>query len=363
MDLQSTIQVVDEADVHRLLTEPARLHMAFQPIVDLRRGVVVGYEALARVPGTPKATPDVWFAAAARHGVADELEALAVRAALSARPALPRNCYLSVNVSPALVGSPHVRAALGGDLGGVVLELTEHAPVDDYDALAAGLSGLRAAGALLAVDDAGTGYAGLAHILALRPDVVKLDRTLIAGLDLDEAKTVLVSTLGDFAGQIDAWVLAEGVERPGELDALVRLRVPLAQGYLLGRPAPPWAGIDGGLGERIRRRVAATDPTTAGVAPIVEEVPAVEVLTPLAAGLDAAVVVDPSGRPIGLLSDGHDGVLPVQTIRPSSSARDVLNRALTRDRRARFTPLVVVDTTGRYLGVVRLERLIRFVAP
>jgi hypothetical protein len=203
-----------------------------------------------------------------------------------------------------------------------------------------------------AVDDAGAGYAGLTHILALRPSFVKLDRSLVEGIDGDEAKTVLASALGEFAGQLDAWVLAEGVERPGELDALIRLRVPLAQGYLLARPVEPWAGIDGGLGERIRRRVAATDPNVTGVAGLVEELAADQ----------AEVILTPEGRPTGLRApDGE--VLAIQTVRPSSSARDVLHRALTRDARTRFTPLVVVDSTGHYLGVVRLERLIRFVCP
>jgi EAL domain-containing protein (putative c-di-GMP-specific phosphodiesterase class I) len=358
-----TIQVIAEADVQRILADPASMRMAFQPVVDLRRGVVVGYEALARPTGPPKATPDVWFAAAAEFGLAEELEAVAIRAALAARPTLPANCFLSINVSPVLVGSALVQDALAGDLGGIVLELTEHAPVDDYDALTGDLAPLRAAGVMVAVDDAGSGYAGLAHILALRPHIVKLDRALVAGIDQDEAKGVLVQTLGDFAGQIDAWVLAEGVERPGELDALIRLRVPLAQGYLLARPAEPWVGIDGGLGERIRRRVAANDPEVSGVAVLVEEVPSVEEGegAALADGADVAVVVNAGGRPVGLLVDDRDEVLAVQTIRPSSSARDVLHRALTRDRRTRFTPLVVVDSTGRYLGVVRLERLIRLV--
>ena len=364
MDLQPTIQVVGEADLARILAEPELMRMAFQPVVDLRRGLVVGYEALARPAGPTKASPDVWFAAAARHGLDEALEALALRNALAIRPTLPPNCFLSVNVSPMLVGAPSVRAALAGDLAGVVLELTEHAPVDDYARLVAELKPFRDAGALVAVDDAGAGYAGLAHILALRPDIVKLDRGLVAGIDLDEAKTVLASTLGDFAGQLDAWVLAEGVERPGELDALIRLRVPLAQGYLLGKPSPPFAPLDGGLAERIRRRVAANDPTATGVATLVEEAQPVEAGAPIPFGAETAVVVNADGRPVGLLTDGTGTeVLAVQTIRPSSAARDVLHRALTRDRRLRFTPLVVVDSTGRYLGVVRLERLIRFVVP
>ena len=365
----TTIQVVAEDDIRRVLAEPGALAMAYQPIADLRRGRVVGYEALARPAGPLRATPDVWFAAAGRCGLGEALEAASLRQALSARDRLPRNCFLSVNLTPSLAGAPAVRDALAGDLSGVVLELTEVDVADGGDRLADALSGYRRAGAMVAVDDAGAGLTGLSHILELRPNILKLDRGLVAGLDVDETKVVLAETLGDLAGHLDAWLVAEGVERPGELDALIRLRVPLAQGYLLGRPAAPWGALDGGLAERIRRRSQETDPSATGVATIVEEVPVLEAGRPydvpfvLDPDLDAAVVVNADGRPIGLLESEGGDVLPVQTVKPSSSAADVLKRALARPRAARYSPLVVVDSTGRHLGVVRMERLIRFVCP
>jgi hypothetical protein len=127
----------------------------------------------------------------------------------------------------------------------------------DYPTLVAAVAELRLRDAKLAVDDAGTGYAGLQHLMVLRPDLVKLDRALVAGCDRDPAKAALIEMLGRFTGQLDAWVLAEGVERTAELESLIRLRVPLAQGYLLGRPAEPWATLPGELAATIRDRQTA----------------------------------------------------------------------------------------------------------
>ena len=239
--------------------------MNFQPIIDTARGTVVGYESLARFSGPPHATPDRWFAVARAAGVGAELEARALRAALEARAALPPNCFLSVNVGPEALLTAPVAAVFAdaGDLRGVVVEITEQTAVANYDALVTAIAPVRAAGALLAVDDAGAGFASLKHITVLRPDFVKVDRDLIAGIDTDETKAAVVEALGMFTSRLDAWLVAEGVETTAELDRLLSLRVPLAQGYGLG---PPRAG-DGPRPIRTRSRCAGAgcpSPPTAG---------------------------------------------------------------------------------------------------
>ncbi len=243
-------------DWEGLLTAACRgdgLAAAYQPIIDTARGTVVGYEALARFPGYSEKNPEAWFSAARAYGRAAELEAAALRTALKARAALPPNCFLTLNVSPELLTSESVRSVWRdeGRLAGLIIELTEQTPIDSYVELEPDLNQLRAAGALIAVDDAGAGYAGLRHLLALRPSMIKIDRALIQDVDVDEAKRALVGMLGAFASRVDAWILAEGVERVEELDALVSLGVPLVQGYYLARPAPPWAGIDLDLAHRL----------------------------------------------------------------------------------------------------------------
>src|SRR3954451_20905199 len=121
-------RVLTLPDCRPLLATPDDLTLVFQPIVDLAGGTVAGYEALSRFPGT--AGPDVWFAAAAEAGLGAELEALAIHKALAARPDLPDNTFLTVNVSPHLLGADPVQDALATrpDLRRVVLELTEHTP-------------------------------------------------------------------------------------------------------------------------------------------------------------------------------------------------------------------------------------------
>lgn len=174
------------------------LRPVYQPIVDLARGVVVGYEALIRFVDYPVANPEHWFAAAREHGLGAELQAAALRTALTNRDALPGNCFLTVNIGPEVLAHPAVRDAWRneGDLRGLIVELTEHVAIDDYAALEPDLDRLRAAGALVAVDDAGSGYAGLTHLLALRPAMIKLDRALVRDIDQDEAKRALVEMVG-----------------------------------------------------------------------------------------------------------------------------------------------------------------------
>ena len=123
-------------------------------------------------------------------------------------------------------------------MSSLVLEITEHEEIRDYSSVAKVLAPLRERGLRLAVDDAGAGYASLRHILQLRPDIIKLDRSLIQNLDQDDTEFFLATALASFARSTGAEIIAEGVETEGELQALKELDVDLAQGYLLARPAP-----------------------------------------------------------------------------------------------------------------------------
>ena len=206
----------------------------------MARGTVVGYEALARFTGYPVRDPETWFAAARRHEVLPALEAVALRTALAARSELPGNTFLTVNLGPDVIDSPEVREVLAAQpgLSGVVVELTEHARVDSYASLEPAIDRLRTAGALIAIDDAGSGYAGLQHLLSLRPEFLKLDRGLVAGLDRDEAKRTLVEMVGLLASRLDAWLLAEGVETREELDCLSGWACRSRRGTTCPGPAP-----------------------------------------------------------------------------------------------------------------------------
>jgi EAL domain-containing protein (putative c-di-GMP-specific phosphodiesterase class I) len=224
--------------IERVLDSHA-LPMVFQPIADLANGRVVGVEALARFECQPRRPPNEWFAEAAEVGLGVELELAAVGAALVALSRLPLDTFLSVNVSPATAVAPAFAALLARWTGRrLVVELTEHTRVEHYEPLLAALDGLRQRSMRIAVDDAGAGYAGLQHILRLRPEVIKLDTDLTRGIHLDPARRALAASLVTFAHDIGAAILAEGVETRLELDVLRSLGVPWGQGYHLARPGP-----------------------------------------------------------------------------------------------------------------------------
>jgi EAL domain-containing protein (putative c-di-GMP-specific phosphodiesterase class I)/DNA-binding NarL/FixJ family response regulator len=214
------------------------VHAVFQPICTLA-GSTVGAEALARFRGPPARGPARWFAEADEVGLLHELELAAVRAALDSLPALPDHVFLSVNVSPATLSTPEFRGLIAGSDGArVVVEITEHARITDYDGLRSALDAVRELGVRVAIDDAGAGFASLRHILRLEPEFIKLDRTLIDGIESDRSLQALAAGLISFAERIDATIVAEGIERPAEVEKLAELGVRYGQGYFFARPAP-----------------------------------------------------------------------------------------------------------------------------
>lgn len=214
---------------------PARTLL--QPVVNLATSEVAGYEALSDISTRDVRSADSWFRDAAVLGLGEEFELVLLSLALEELSTLPANVFLSVNVSPHTILSSQLPALLR-DVDGerLVLELTEHAPVDDYAALNTALGRLRRRGIRLAVDDAGAGFSSLNHILLIRPDIVKLDVSLIRDVDSDVARRSLVSGLRHFTSEIGADCIAEGVETDGQARALRELGVGFGQGWHLGPP-------------------------------------------------------------------------------------------------------------------------------
>jgi EAL domain-containing protein (putative c-di-GMP-specific phosphodiesterase class I) len=199
----------------------------------------VAYEALARFTAEPLRTPDVWFAEARAAGLGEELELLAVRKALEAVAELPDELQLNINVSPETLCRDELRRMLRRvPLRRLVFEITEHAPIEDYEKLLAVIERLATRGIGIAVDDAGAGYSSLRHILNLQPHTIKLDVSLTHELDRDTSRRALTAALSSFAEELDAVVVAEGIETEAELEALRLIGVGFGQGYLLGRPGP-----------------------------------------------------------------------------------------------------------------------------
>ncbi|MEA2673238.1 MAG: hypothetical protein QOI92_430 [Chloroflexota bacterium] len=230
---------IDKADLRRVLTGRA-FSPVFQPIVKLSTRVVVGYEALTRfADGTD---PEVRFERAAAAGLGFEFELAAIEAAVEAAPTMADGVFLSLNVSPGLVmtDGKRLRRALARWRGRIVLEVTEHAPIANYDAFRAAMARFKRVE--LSIDDAGAGYNSLRHILELGPAWVKLDITLVRRIDQDPLRQALVAGLAHFGNVGGQHLIAEGIERQEEADALLGLGVEFAQGFLFGRPG----AMDGG---------------------------------------------------------------------------------------------------------------------
>ena len=232
------------ARIEQAMRDPRAIQIMLQPIADLAQQDVAGMEALARFSGEPQRPPNVWFDEAWQVGLGPDLELHAVELALRRLPELPPHAYLAVNVSAETLLDDRfvpLLSMLGDDRSRVVVEVTEHAVIDDYDALADVLHSIRSMGARLAVDDAGAGYASMQHILRLRPDIIKLDRSIVADNHLDPARSALIGAMANFGASLGMTVVAEGVETPGELAALTENGVSHAQGFYLARPAvqPP----------------------------------------------------------------------------------------------------------------------------
>jgi EAL domain-containing protein (putative c-di-GMP-specific phosphodiesterase class I) len=214
--------------------------VVLQPIVDLATGCRVGAEALSRFPADWGLAPDVVFAEAHSIGLGHQLELLALERAADHLAHV--DGYVAMNVSPATLLTPECGELLSRlPLSRVLLELSEHAQVEDYGLLNAALAPFRAGGMRLAIDDVGAGFSSLRHIVVTSPDVIKIDRSIVTGLNRDPVLTKLVQSLVEFGHGCRVRVVAEGVETAGEAAALRTLGVDFGQGWHHGRPGPPEA--------------------------------------------------------------------------------------------------------------------------
>ncbi len=234
----STLRNDSRARIERVLSGQG-LSMVYQPIVDINRKQIAGYEALARFRDELSAAgPDQWFRNAHLAGLGVELELHAIETALRILPQLDKTLDIAVNASPETILDPRLAALFERTTSTdrVVLEITEHAAVERYEAIAQCLKPYRERGLKIAVDDAGAGYASFRHILNLNPDRIKLDMSLTRDIDADPARRALAAALIHFSAETGSTLVAEGVETAAELATLKELGVNKAQGYFVGRP-------------------------------------------------------------------------------------------------------------------------------
>lgn len=238
-DLDATTRYRNDVQRINQVMGEDELSIVLQPIIRIADHRLLGFECLSRFSGPEQWAPDAWFKLAASVGLGTELEMMAVDKGLALLDFLPHDLYVAVNVSPETVTSGALAISIPANKGRqVVLEVTEHASVEDYASLGVALTDLRSNGVRLAIDDAGAGYASLRHILALQPDIIKLDMSLTRNIHDDPARHALAAALVHFGEATHSRILAEGVETASELQALRELGVESAQGYFLGRPMP-----------------------------------------------------------------------------------------------------------------------------
>lgn len=214
----------------------------FQPIVEIPSGRVLGYEALTRLKsGDPIIQ---LLSEATEAGIRPQCELDLLSASLNEARAL-KGAWVSVNLSPSVLveRTADLSRLIEASDCQVVIELTENERIEDYVRVRDALAGL-GEHVKLSVDDTGSGYASLRHVIDLHPHFLKLDRSWISGLDRDQTRQALVAGMVAFCRHTDTEMIAEGVETEAELATLQEMDVRLAQGYLLGRPQPVAAAGD-----------------------------------------------------------------------------------------------------------------------
>lgn len=328
--------------------------LAYRPILDLARGVVAGYQTLV--------------------ADADRSTAPPVGDALAAASSLPPNTFLTVPLAlgPEGLGADDTdvldRFLARGDLAGIVLDLLDVSEDVDTRTMER-LTTLREAGALVALGGDGVPQPALRSIIRLRPSIVRLGRAWVDGIEHSAEKRDAIQVTGSMAGQLDAWVLAEGVGSAAELRTLSDLGVPLAQGPVVGPARPAWQGArpqahealpqdqarpgDGVLRHLVRRAYTTEDLESA------------RTVLPETRGYDVVVVVDEHRRPTSLLVKVEDDrweSAEALTVHVDTPVGQAVGRAMGRPRSARFAPLVCTDSAGGFLGVLHLEDLMAHLA-
>ncbi|WP_246137722.1 EAL domain-containing protein [Myxococcus llanfairpwllgwyngyllgogerychwyrndrobwllllantysiliogogogochensis] len=358
---------------------------AFQPIVDLRDGEVIGHEVLSRGQGTLE-SPHELFTHARMSGYTWELERACWTSALRRISTLPedqRRAPFFFNVSPDVLSDPRFgdgstlalleRHGLGPRH--LVLELTEKAVIEDGALLQRLTRECSEQGFGLALDDFGAGHSGLVTLVHCVPRFIKLDQALVRDIHLHDYRQHLVKSLVAFSSSVDAILIAEGVETWEEMTVLLRLGIRHAQGYLLARPAP----IPGRPTEAFeaRRRVAmralllrerADDSTVGGLVirrATADATATSEAVTNLfrdAPQVDHVVVLD-GARPQTLVTrrslaaGGGRQELPL-VVEDQMAVTALVGLAMARAPEAVYDPVVVTDAQGEFLGTVTMKQLL-----
>lgn len=369
---------------------------AFQPIVSCETGEIAGFEALAR-PGKDSgvAHAGILFDLAEAHDAMWDVEELTRAAAFGSIEAFPNGVLLFANSTPEVFCDERfvesieqaVRKIPGLTPSRIVLELTERGGADDLERIAEQVVKLKALGFQIAIDDVGAGTSGLNRIMMLRPHWLKLDRELVSNIDTNRYKLNLIRFMVHFARLSGVNVIAEGIERREELDALIELGVKYVQGYLIGRPNAAYTKLDPALSLAMRTLWSTTqaarlnDPRRTLIGTLAQPAEAVQANTPVREialrilrlpGI-AGVAVQDGSRLVGwasreaIMAAGRRSDKDLQvgfvcsndlgSLSPNASVTEALEMVAQRVDSFIADP-VVVSEHDRVVGIVTLKRLL-----
>lgn len=222
------------------------LHMAYQPIVGTTEQRTVAWEALVRCRDGAKDPGELLHLAEQTNRLSELSRRIRDMVAHDAAD-LPADALLFVNVHPSDLDDPHLvspDSPLSRIARRVVLEITERASLEEVDALQSKLFALRSIGFRIAIDDLGAGYAGLSTFASVEPDFVKIDGSLIRGLERSGKQQLVITSLLELAHELGSHVIAEAIETEEERSVLAVLGIDWMQGYYFARPGPPFQAPD-----------------------------------------------------------------------------------------------------------------------
>jgi diguanylate cyclase (GGDEF)-like protein len=382
----------------REILELRRVRAVYQPIVNLRAGAVFAWEALTRGPhASALESPTMLFDVAEEAGAIFALEKICREAAIRGFSRREHGAKLFCNVHPRTLLDPQftpgeTRRLLdkyGMEPRDVVLEITERHSVKDFNLFHRTLAHYRDAGYGVAVDDVGTGYSGLVSIAEIQPDFMKIDMSLVRGIDANPVKRALIETLLTFSEKIGCRIVAEGIETEAELACLIRLGVHFGQGFFLGRPAYPPAPLDEGPRLTIVRGASLAADGFKCSSPINDLAERPHQVAPQASVGEVkrffdeneavhAVVVAQGGRPEGLILGHHlDKLLSSQyglslflrrevarimdpaplAVEWDTPVEVAAQAAMARDRDKLYDP-ILVTCRGRLSGMVSVQKIL-----
>ncbi|MDF2876712.1 MAG: diguanylate cyclase domain protein [Sporomusa sp.] len=308
-----------------IIIRDKKIAPVYQPIVNLKTGAIMGYEALSRGPaGSPLHYPIELFSVAVDNDKLLALEQVCREAALSHLNNLEKNQRLFLNMNAEVVKDPNFRGGLtkafvikqGLNPEQVTFEITERTAITDFDSFSKSLNHYRAQGYSIAIDDAGAGYSSLQSIAELRPNYIKLDRSIVHDVDKDPLKQAMLDAMTKLADVIHSKIIAEGIESADELASLISRGVHYGQGFFLARPAFPPPEIPQEVLEMIaeynfqdaQARSRSRRGLGVSIGEIVEQIPTIQPTTVVSAVEEIFTIEQTSGIvivdgdcPVGLL--------------------------------------------------------------